>query len=523
MLLSLVLAVALGSAVARPPDGDDEKTLRSADVSPDAAGVLSYFRQRTIPESDRAAINALIEQLGSETFAVRERAATELVARGLPAIGPLRAALRSPDVEVARRAERCLLARLRPEGAVEALLRFLPAADDETVADEVRDALAAVAVRNGVADPALEQALEDASPLIRGAAGEALARNKSPLARRVMTDADPEARMRVIYTAVTIAKDKSAVGALINQLVDAPPNVAWQAEEALVRLAGDSAPETSLGPTDADRKASRDAWAAWWASAADKADLTRLDSVPRTLGHTLIVASDVRGAGRIYEVGRDKTVLWSIDNIMQPFDAVVIGKDRVLIAEYQTHQVSLRTFRGETIWSKHVLMPSGLQPLPKGGLLVVSRNQVIEWNDKQTEVFSHQRDRFDIAAGCKDSEGRYWIVTSSGECVRIGRPNEQEKSFRIGQRVVFGAIDPLPGGRVLVAHQGGVSEYTPDGVKGWATNVSGQPSSVQRLTNGNTLIAGQTDRAVLEVDRKGKVVWEFKPTDGMLVKKARRR
>src|SRR5438128_2544271 len=97
--------------------------------------------------------------LASQPATIRNVRVREAI--GLPAVGLLRQAERDPDVEIVRRAERCLqriekvpstalsaaaarlVARRPPEGAAEVLLNYLPLADDETVADEVRDALAA--------------------------------------------------------------------------------------------------------------------------------------------------------------------------------------------------------------------------------------------------------------------------------------------------------------------------------------------------------------------------------------------
>src|SRR5262245_38315914 len=180
----LLLAVA---TAAEPPS--DAQLLKQAQISTDGPGLVAYFRQRTVAGDDRQRIESLIERLGDPVYAVRERATAELIACGLPAVTLLRrAAATQEDVEVARRAERCLtaiervpsaalsaaVARLiskrRPEGAVGALLAYLPMADDESVADEVRDALAAMALAGEKPDPLLVQALNDQQPVRRAAA-----------------------------------------------------------------------------------------------------------------------------------------------------------------------------------------------------------------------------------------------------------------------------------------------------------------------------------------------------------------
>src|SRR5262249_41370660 len=156
---------------------------------------------------------------------------------GLPAVGLLRQGLNDPDVEIARRCERCLqriervpstklsaavarmVAKRRPTGAAAVLLAYLPFADDDTVTEELRDALVAVALRDGQIDPALLAALDDAVPVRRAAAGEALVKTNQPpalsAARRLLQDKQPEARLRVALALVTHAKDRQAVRPMI--------------------------------------------------------------------------------------------------------------------------------------------------------------------------------------------------------------------------------------------------------------------------------------------------------------------
>lgn len=176
----VALAVGLAAAVIGPGRGPaadpapaaDDQILKTARVGTDGPALLEYFRTRTVTAADRQRIAALIRQLGAPAYADRERATAELTAIGLPAIGPLRRAQADADVEIARRADRCLdriervpitavstaaartIGRLKPPGAAGVLLAYLPAADDEAVADEVREALAAVAVAGGRPDPA---------------------------------------------------------------------------------------------------------------------------------------------------------------------------------------------------------------------------------------------------------------------------------------------------------------------------------------------------------------------------------
>src|SRR5262249_32923211 len=155
--------------------------------------------------------------------------------KGPIALPFLRAAKGSQDPEVSRRADECVeaiskgftpfilgaaartLAARQPEGAAAALLEFLPANDDEAVADEVRNALVKLAPKDGKGEAAVVAALPDKSSARRAAAGYALARCGSvqdlPSVRKLLDDAEPAVRLHV-GLALAANRDKEAFPAL---------------------------------------------------------------------------------------------------------------------------------------------------------------------------------------------------------------------------------------------------------------------------------------------------------------------
>ncbi len=548
-VLGLALAAAAALAAGPGSPADDDQLLRQAQVGTDGPSLLAYFRQRTVGDADRQRIEALIRQLGDPQYAVRERASAELVACGLPAIGPLRAAQTDPDVEVARRAERCLqkiervpstalsaaaaraLARRKPDGAVAVLLAYLPLADDEAVADEVREALAAVAVRDGKPDPLLAPALEDPTPVKRGAAAEALARSGVPaaveLSRKALADGSADVRLRAALALVTHAKDKSAVPAMIGLLAELPQGSGWKVEDVLVRLAGEAAPKVTLGGDETARQRCRDAWLEWWHKNEAAVDLAKLDAAPPLIGHTLLVLRERTGAGRVMEINARKEPVWKIDGLQMPTDAVVVGPNRVLICEQNSHQVSERDFTGKVIWHKQIIMPTGVQRLPNGNTFITCRNQLVEWDARQNQAFSYQRNQHDIVAAQKLRSGEMVYVTTTGTVVRLDAKGKEIKSFQIGRMYFsFGGLEVLPNNHVLVTQQNSVAEYDGSGGPPVWQGTFARPTSVQRLPNGNTLVASgvSTNTAAVELDPSGqKKVWEYTPPDGAMPWRARRR
>ncbi len=547
-ILFVGIFLAAAACLAQSSDVNDAKVLRAAGLSDDGPKLIEYLRRRIVTEADRVKIDELVKQLGHDSFTERERASAAIIQWGLPAVGVLRQAMSNSDVEIARRAETCLkhiekvpgselsaaiaraIAKKKPEGAVGALLTFLPVADDETVAGEIREALAAMAAPNGKADAELLTALDDPLPLRRGAAGEALIRANVADARRLMTDPDVEVRMRVVLAAVTRAKDKTAVASLINLLAEVSLTPGWRAEEVLVRLAGDQAPTVSLGKDEGSRKRCRDAWNEWWIRAAASTDLAKLDTLPRVLGNTLIVQSEQRNTtGQVYEISAAGEVLWRIANLQQPTDAIIHGPDRVLIVEAGNEEVTLRDFRGSVISRKSAPSPYCLQALPNGRVLVVCRGSILEWNERLVKSFDYQRAGGvqDICAACKLANGDYWLVTQQGKIIRVdGKKKETElKDIQLGRvHGGFVGMDALANGHVLIAGGRVATEFDTNGGKlNWSVQLTGQLSSVQRLANGNTLIAGLDNRRVVELDRDKEVVWEYQGQDGQVPRKARRR
>ncbi len=247
---------------AEPEVAADESVLRAAHLPADELGLLAFFRIRTITDETCARIQTLIAQLGSDSFALREQASTELVSMGPGAASLLAAAARHHDLEIRWRARQALadirrdsdpdvlvtavrvLGRLRPAETAEVLLAYLPCAEDADVAEEACLVLASVAVRDGKAEPLLVRALTDPVAIKRGAAGAALCRAgggaQQAAVRRLLRDRDPLVRRRVA-SALLEAREKNAIPVLIALLAEVPPAEAERIEELLFLLAGDKA------------------------------------------------------------------------------------------------------------------------------------------------------------------------------------------------------------------------------------------------------------------------------------------
>jgi outer membrane protein assembly factor BamB len=524
-----VVALALAAGTARPAD-DDERTLKQAGVATDDAGLLGFFRTSGPSEDD---IRALIGKLGDDSFEVREKASAALVTLGPPAEPFLRQALKSGDAEIARRAEDCLkhigsgtpaavvsaaarlLARRKPAGAAEALLAYLPRAAGEASEEDVRAALAAVAVRDGKAEPALVKALEDKSPARRGAAAAALARGGArdslPAVRKLLHDPEPSVRLQTAL-ALAALKEKETVPVLIDLLAILPRGRQAPIDDLLYRLADDKAPDAPAGDTEAARKKYRDAWAEWWKAHGDKADLTKLAEAGKFLGYTMLVQLD---AGRILEVDADGKTRWQIDGLEFPLDAQRLPGDRVLVAEFKGGRVTERDRKGNVLWQKRISEPLAAQRLPNGNTFIATRFEILEVDRNGKQVFAHQQTADIIMKAQKLDKGEIGvIVTAAGtaaEFVRLDASGNQVAAFPVQVRTSGGRIDVLPNGHVLapLKDQNKVVEYDGTGKVVWQAEFP-QPIAAVRMPNGHTLVTSYEDKRAAELDSAGKQVWEYK-------------
>src|SRR5205085_2028631 len=137
-------------------------------------------------------------------------------------------------------------------------------------------------------------------------------------------------------------RDRAAVVALPGLLSDTPLSLAWQAEELLIRLAGETAPTVNLGGGEAEARAKcKLAWEAWVKKEGGTADLGRVIDVRRLLGLTLVIEYST---ARIWECGPDGNIRWEITNLKGPMEAWVLPGNRVLLAD--GNSVTERDFKG---------------------------------------------------------------------------------------------------------------------------------------------------------------------------------
>jgi HEAT repeat protein len=283
---------------ARRSAAADEKLLGSQKIPATAAGLLTFFRKRTLSEETQRRLREWVRQLGSSSYKEREKAESDLKQYGSAALPYLRPALKDPDVEVNRRAGRCirhilsgpatalpaaavrLLTLRAPDKAVDVLLAYAPFADDEMVEEEVEHALQVLSTRAVTVPPALAAALKDRAPARRGLAASVLGhvgtRADLSAVRKLLADPEPTVRYQAAY-AFLAARDRAAVPVLVALLDDGPVDLARKAEDLLTGVSGRAVGKTELTEKQADRRKVRLAWSDWWQAQRDKIDMTRIN------------------------------------------------------------------------------------------------------------------------------------------------------------------------------------------------------------------------------------------------------
>ncbi len=535
---------------------DDLKIVRERGFKGEGPDLLAYFKERTLKQPDPKAIATLVKDLGDEDFPTREAAYVKLAGMGAAALAGLREGENDSNLEIRKRVHELklridtkaeptlqvaaarVLAKLKTDGTADGLMAFLPFASDPSVVDEICKTLGAVAVRDGKVDPLLVKALGDQIAVKRGAAGEALVRggvkDELPNVKKLLKDTDINVRLRICLAMLT-SQDKDILPVMIDLMGELTPNQLWPIEEGLSRLAGDKAPNVTMGNDAPSRKLCRDAWAKWLADNEKTIDMARLTQESLYLGYTLVVQYNNRiGAGmkvnigEVYELDTKQKVRWKFEVNTYPVDAQIIGGNRVLVAEYNGNRVTERDIKGEIKWDYNCGgNPFQVQRLPNGNTFIAMQGRLVEVDRDRKEVWSYQRPGGDIIRARKLPNGEVCYVTNLGANAVYHRMDpktlKDNVSFNItAVQVLFGNMEVLPNGNVIVPHyqQQRVVEYNKDGAQVAAFNMN-WPNSVVRLPNGNTLIGSQNTRQIVEFDTNRNQVATHQ-TDGMVFVARRR-
>ncbi len=514
----------------------------------DGPSLLAAFRKRTLTPEDLTKVMSLIENLGDKSFTARERASADLVAMGAKIRPLLHQATQSPDLERAQRATACLkqialadeknklpaaaarlLALRKPDGAVGALLAYLPFNEDEYLRVEIGKAIKSLIISAGKADPVLVKTLSDPMAIRRSAAAEALAATgfveHFPEVRKLLKDPDMSVRLRVAV-ALTYAQDKQSVPALIDLATELPKGQAWEAEEVLFRLAGPKAPQPPTADDKESRAKYRQQWLAWWKDNGPTLDLAQLEAVPALLGYTLIAEIGDNGNSRVIEVDRAGKIRWKLENIAFPVDVWHLQGNRLIIAECNGNRVTERDQAGKILWQVNNLQSNSVnvQRLANGNTFIAVYTGPLMEVDRAGKTVMSFNVPGGVQAACKTANGQIVCLTQNGQCVRLDAAGKELKRFPLQRTNNWtSGVEVTPKGTILVAQSDNmITEYDLEGKVVWQAKAANNTSAT-RLVNGHTLVASYNNQTVTELDGNGRVVWEYRAPAGYHPFRARQR
>jgi hypothetical protein len=506
--------------------------LERAGVKTDGASLVEFLRSRTLSAAEQELLAVRVRELGSPSFAERERASSDLAGARRFALPLLRPAILSSDLEVARRASRCieeierssepqllasaarLVAAARPAGAAAALVGALPSVNDEATEETMYVALTAVGLKDGVAASEVVRAASSKNSVTRRAAGFVIGQ-ANPAQRetaiQLLNDTDPDVRFRSALGLLR-SSERSAMPALIALLDEAPLNLAWRAEGVLERLYGERDLPDALGPDTPSRRRARQAWDKWWRTVDGRVDFGRLTREDVDLGLNLIVEinAPTKAGGSIREATRDGKVRWEIGNVVRPIDARVLPNGHVLVAEHGGPRVSERLRDGTIIWEYHPAgQPVSCQRLANGNTFIATYNELLEVNPAKEVVSSLPMPTDMVFCARRLPNGNSVYLSSNNRVVELDGNGAEVRSIRSEISGGWGGIEVLANGRLLVALSGAnkIIEVDEAGNVRWRCTAPGGPAHAIRLKNGNTLVASIAGRALMEFDSTGKQVW----------------
>jgi HEAT repeat protein len=534
----------------------DLAMLKAGKIATDGPGLLQFLQKRTLSQETQKKLEGLVKQLGDTSYKKREQAAKDLIAESVPALPFLKQALDDADLETQTRARKCIQAikskssptvaaaavrvlaqagnplphkgdvgkddprELKPAAVIATLLAYVPFADDESVEEEVINALTLLSVRESKVDTALVAALTDPLAPRRGAAaivlGKVGTREQAEPIRKLLKDAVAKVQFRAAQGLIA-AQDRSALPTLVELFPTAPDHWVWQVEEQLSWVAGNTAPLVPPAENTADyRKKAHTAWSDWVQAHGAKVELTGLGRGEATLGLFTIVEYDSfqgNRQGKVWECGRDGKPRWQINNLFGAMDGRVLSNGHVLVAENSVQKISERDQSGKELWTfQPQAPPVAVQRLPNGNTFIAMYDRVMEITADKQVVYNTMRGPQMFMYGAQRlKNGHIAAITAQGQIVVFDPvANRDIKVINLGQPNGWCGIDVLPNGRYLVSlmNANQVREVDDSGKVHWQANFQGVFRAI-RLPNGNTLACSMTTRKVAEIDRNGVVVWDI--------------
>jgi len=521
-MVGRLAALVLATGLAYGGDQPGRALLEQHGIRPDAESIGAYLRSHYADEALRAEIRAWIADLASPDQDTRIVAARKLQRTGVASLDQLRAAMRSADPEVRRRARRLsaeatqamrhdvLIACFRIiesdqlGGLAAETLATLPLCITQSMRVAAAGALRAT---SGPQDAALLLgALHEPGAVI--AYGRLVGPQSARLLRRLGHEAADPVRIAAAR-ALADQEDRACLALLGDLLASDHAWVRLWAAQTLRHLSGETFGFASQDAARFRAPAMRQ-WREWIRAHETNASWkTPLPRPPVLLGRTLVTLWTDE---KIVEFDDAGNIIWEVSPIKGPWACRGLPNGHRLVAFHKKREVVEYDAHGKVCWTHEKLpgSPTSVERLPNGNTLIACR-QMMEVTPQHRVLWSIR-----LPGGISDARslgnGHYLVTLSrGGRVVEIDRHKKVYWELAdLGEPV---CAQPLANGNVLICFpkQGSVVEYDRKGKIVWSRAGLAWSNCAQRLPNGNTLI---TDRnSVREVDRNGVTRWG-KPLTG---------
>lgn len=465
-----------------------EVLLKQQGIDPSTEGILGYFAALNRGVHKGAKIEQIISDLGAAEFRVRRSAEETLASIGFLYRENLVAAAKSEDPEISSRA-RVILEELKSvdlQSILYGCYQLLARDPNPNYATPIFQTLPlcktthtfnlAVRLLQECLVPDDEKALRHLlghdEPKFRAAALALL--QDSEAARKALVDEYAEIRICACRVLANL-NEPVPHQVLLDLMADEDPDIRSKSVQLLREVTGAQF-GFAVYDTEEDRLEALKRWRNALASGSAKLiEPVAVDTPLITDGHTLL-AHGYRGG--VKEVDPTGQVLWDF-SVKGAWSAERLPNGNTLIASYSERRLIEVDRKGEEVWEFKT--PNlNARPMPNGNILVAghSDQRIFELRRKDSEVVWE----YDAGENVLDAQ---WLKND----------------------------------HILYAWEGGVREIKRNGDVVWqwlAPENGSKYYGVQRLANGNTLIADYGAGRVFELSFEKAIIWEYsvsRPSD----------
>ena len=460
--------------------------LKTRGLEATTEALRKYLQGLHPSEAQKKRVKELIRQLGSRRWVERESATQELMAMPRLPLAELRKASKCGDLEVEIRAQTVLAKR---EGQLPTTLNAVfQVVRLKKLSGLVSEILAAMPMCDR--DDLLTSA-------IRAAAASAR-RQDVDLLRTLLKDADPHVRRAGVMGLAAVLKAE-AVGELRPLLKDKDARVSLLTAIQLAEL-GDRQSLAALHRLMADATPAIRAEAHF-----ALATLTGNDKLAFYAYADAAKRSKQHDAWKAWLAEKGEKVPLRIP-LRQHLQERSYLRGHTLVAYgHHSNKVEELDGQGKVVWSYSAPHIWHAEKLPNGNVLicVLGGPKVQEVNREGKTVWEYNTFAMDAR---QLPNGNVLIADfKRSRVIEVTRDKKIVWEQKTGGDVY--GVQRLANGNTLVACQNRATELTRDGKTVW--QYAGCTYSAQRLPNGNTLIPMFNQHRVIEVSPDKKIVWEF--------------